>query len=199
MKIVEYFLAPQSPYCYLGHAMLTEIAQRTGATIQVKPIDLGQIFPVSGGLPLPKRSPQRQAYRLVELERWSAWRARPLHLHPAFFPVAGDDAARLIIAADLQAGWQAAMRLAGAIMTAVWAEQRNIADPATLIDLARDSGLDAQALASQRDAAQARYEQYTQQALQAQVFGAPWFVVDGKPFWGQDRLKFVERALSQAG
>ena len=200
MKTIEYFLAPQSPYCYLGHDVLTGIAQRTGAVIAVKPFDLGgKVFPASGGIPVGQRPVQRQAYRLVELKRWGAFRAKPMNLKPAFFPVAGEDASRLIIAADLALGWQAAMRLAGGVMNAVWEQERNIADRATLMALASEAGMDGPSLEARRDEAQARYDLYTQQALDGQVFGAPWFVVDGEPFWGQDRLDFVERALGRRG
>lgn len=197
MKTIEYFLAPQSPYCYLGHDTLTGIAARHGATIAIKPFDLGgKVFPASGGLPLAQRPVQRLSYRLVELDRWAAFRGKAMKFKPAFFPVVGDDASRLIIATDLAHGWQAAMKVAGGIMNAVWEQDRNIADAATLAAIAGAAGVDAGSLAGRRDEAQARYEQYTQQALEAQVFGAPWFIVDGEPFWGQDRLDFVDRKLA---
>ena len=160
------------------------------------PIDLGKIFPLSGGLPLPQRAPQRQAYRLVELKRFSDALGLPLHLHPAHFPVPGDNAARLILAVDTHHGSDAAMRLTGAVLKAVWAQQRCINDAATLAQLLAECGLpDAAAAAAQGDAVQQRYEQATQQAIDAGVFGAPSYVIDGEIFWGQDRLDFVERRL----
>ena len=73
MKNIEYYFSPSSPWTYLGHQRLVAIAARHQAVIEVLPVDLGgKIFPGSGGLPLGKRAPQRQAYRLVELRRWSA-------------------------------------------------------------------------------------------------------------------------------
>ena len=116
---VDYYFAPQSPWAYLGHQRLAEIAARTGATVRVMPIDLGgKVFPISGGLPLGQRAPQRQAYRLVELQRFSEHLQAPLNLKPKYFPVGGDDAARLIIAADLTLGSVAAMQVAGAVLSA---------------------------------------------------------------------------------
>ena len=106
--------------------------RQAGATINVLPVDLGRVFPVSGGLPLAKRAPQRQAYRLVELKRFSEHLDRPLNLHPRYFPVASDDAAKLIIAVDMHDGSDAAMRIAGAILRGVWVEEKNIADPPSL-------------------------------------------------------------------
>ena len=72
-KIVDYYFTPVSPYAYLGHERLVAIADRRHASINVKPVDLGKVFGVSGGLPLKQRAPQRQAYRLVELERWARY------------------------------------------------------------------------------------------------------------------------------
>jgi 2-hydroxychromene-2-carboxylate isomerase len=196
---IDYYFAPQSPWTYLGHQRLRDIAQRTGADINVLPIDLGKIFPRSGGLPLPQRAPQRQAYRLVELKRFSDWLGLPLNLQPSYFPVPGDNAARLILAVAARDGSDAAMQLSGAVLKAVWAEQRNIYDAATLAQLLAESGLSEAALAdAQGDAVQQRYEQATHQAFDAGVFGAPSCVIDGELFWGQDRLDFVERRLARS-
>ena len=196
-KTLDYFLVPQPPWAYLGHARLAEIAARRGAAVVVRPMDLGRIFPLSGGLPLGKRAPQRQSYRLVELARWSTFLGMPLNVHPKFFPVAGDDAARWIVAARAAGGDAAAMRMAGGLLAAVWAQERDIADPATLAAIAREQGLDAAALAAGAlaPAAQEEYDRNTQAATDAQVFGAPWYVYRGEPFWGQDRLEFLDRAL----
>jgi 2-hydroxychromene-2-carboxylate isomerase len=198
-KACTYYLAPPSPYVYLGHQRFTALAQQHGVDVDVRPFDLGRVFGTSGGLPLAKRAPQRQAYRLVELERWSHFLGLPLNLHPAFFPVAGDPAARLIIAAKLAHGNDAAMLLTGAIGRAVWAEERNIADGQTLSAIAATAGLDGPALLEGAGSAavQAEYERYTDDAIAADVFGAPWYIVDGVGYWGQDRLDFVERAFRQ--
>jgi 2-hydroxychromene-2-carboxylate isomerase len=194
---IDYYFAPQSPWTYLGHARFARIAEKAGASIRVMPVDLGgKIFPVSGGLPLAQRALQRQAYRLVELARFRDALQLPLNVKPKFFPVAGDDAARLIIAADQAGGSSAAMQLTGAVLAAVWAQERNIADAGTLAELLGECGLAADVLAaSHQPEVQAIYERYTQQALAAQVFGAPSYVINGEIFWGQDRLDFVERRL----
>ncbi|AMR79771.1 2-hydroxychromene-2-carboxylate isomerase [Cupriavidus nantongensis] len=199
-KLVDYYLTPQSPYVYMGHARFSDIAARHGAQVNLKPCDLGKVFSVSGGLPLAQRPPQRQAYRLVELRRWSAFLNIPLNLEPTFFPVSGDAASKLIIAAQLAHGTARAMALTGAIGAAVWAQQRNIADAATLAQIADETGLDGAGLlkASEAQSVQAAYAQNTQDAISAGVFGAPWYVFDGEPFWGQDRLDFLERALAAA-
>lgn len=197
-RTVDYYFAPQSPWAYLGHQRLADIAHKTGASIRVMPIDLGgKVFPISGGLPLGQRAPQRQAYRLVELQRFGRHLNVPLNLKPKYFPVGGDDAARLIIAADLAQGSQAAMAMAGAILAACWAQERNMADDKVLAELLQEQGLPVSLLEqSHSQVVQERYENCTQAAIDAGVFGAPSYVIDGEIFWGQDRLDFVERALA---
>jgi carboxymethylenebutenolidase len=195
---VDYYFAPQSPWAYLGHQRFQNILKKSGASVRVMPFDLGgKVFPISGGLPLGQRAPQRQAYRLTELERFSKWLGAPLHLKPTFFPVSGDDAAKLIIAVDMAMGADAAMNISGAILSAVWSQQRNIADEKTLVELLHEQHLPAACLEqTYSQAVHERYESYTQMAIDAGVFGAPSYVLDGEIFWGQDRLDFVERALA---
>ena len=195
---VDYYFAPNSPWTYLGHARLVSITAAAGAPVRVLPIDLGRVFPVSGGLPLAKRAPQRQAYRLVELERFRQALGLPLQLQPRFFPVASDDAARLIVAVDQADGADAALGLAGAVLRAVWAEDRNIADAGVLAALLDERGLPADRLAASKgDAVRQRYDANTEEAIAIGVFGSPSYVIDGELFWGQDRLDFVERRLAK--
>ena len=198
-KTCEYFFSPQSPYVYLGHARFVALAAQHGAHIVLRPCDLGKVFSVSGGLPLLHRAPQRQAYRLLELQRWADHLQLPINLQPKYFPVSGDAAARLLIAAKLAHGTDTALNLAGTIMQAVWVDEKNIADNDTLVALATMHELDGKALlkASGTVAVQTEYDAHTEAAIAANIFGAPWFVVDGEGFWGQDRLDFVDRALAK--
>jgi len=196
---VDYYFAPQSPWSYLGHQRFTDITKAAGATVNVLPVDLGgKVFPVSGGQPLGQRAPQRQAYRLVELKRFGEFLGQPINLQPKYFPVNGDDAAKLIIAVDLHDGSAAAMALTGAILRAVWVEDRNIADAGDLAALLAALKLPAHRLdEAQTQAVHERYESDTQAAIKAGVFGAPSYVIDGEIFWGQDRLDFVARRLAR--
>ena len=196
---VDYYFAPQSPYAYLGHQRFSELIHAAGAQVNVLPIDLaGKVFPISGGLPLAKRAPQRQAYRLVELKRFSEFLGQPLNLAPKFFPVPGDEAAKLIIAVDRQDGTAAALALTGAILRGVWVQQRNIADANDLAKILDEQKLPERRLDdSHARAVQERYEAYTQAAIDTGVFGAPSYVIDGEIFWGQDRLDFVQRRLAR--
>jgi 2-hydroxychromene-2-carboxylate isomerase len=197
-KTIDYYLTCPSPWSYLGHARLLVIAQHHGATINLKPVDYGRIFPVSGGLPLPKRAPQRQAYRLVELARWRDFLGVRLNTQPKFFPADSMPSALMVCAA--LAAPDKALALAGAIMRACWADDRNIADPDTLKAIADECELNGAALASAAATPETRaiYDRFTQEAIDRQVFGAPTYVFNGELFWGQDRLDFLNRALAQA-
>jgi len=196
--LVDYYLTPISPYTYLGHERFVAIARRHGATVAVKPINLGQVFPVSGGLPLTKRAPQRQAYRLVELKRWSSYLHVPLNLQPAHFPVSAERASRWLLAV-LEHSADAALEFTGALGRAVWAEDRDIADRETLAAIATAQGRDAAALDARANAPDIamRYAVLTQEAIDRGVFGAPTYVCGGELYWGQDRLDFLDRALAK--
>ncbi|MEO8023921.1 2-hydroxychromene-2-carboxylate isomerase [Polaromonas sp.] len=194
---IDYYFTPQSPWTYLGHDRFVQIARAAGAAVRVLPVDFGKIFPASGGLPLGQRAPQRQAYRLVELQRFGEHLQIPLNRQPKYFPVGGDPAARLITTVDQQDGSAAALALCGAIFRAVWAEERDITSEQVLAEILHASGLDAGRLAqSHSPAVQQLYEAHTQQALDAGVFGAPSYVVEGEIFWGQDRLDLLEKKLA---
>jgi 2-hydroxychromene-2-carboxylate isomerase len=186
---IDYYLTPTSPWTYLGHARFAQIATRHGAVVAVKPVDYGVIFPQSGGLPLAKRAPQRQAYRLSELARWRDHLGVPLNIQPKFFPADPAPAACLICAAPADRR----MEMAGDFLRAVWAEEKNIADAVVMAQIAARHGIaDAPGAVAR---GRAVYESNTQEALARQVFGAPTYVYRDELFWGQDRLDFLERAL----
>jgi carboxymethylenebutenolidase len=196
---VDYYMTPASPWSFLGHGVLREILARHNAQVRIKPIDVGsKVFPVSGGVPLGKRAPQRQSYRLVELGRWSKLRGIALNLHPKHFPVPAEDACRLIIAAQLVHDNDAAMRVAEGFMRALWVEDRDISDTSTLHEIIHECGLEVQAIAHRVPDAHQVFDAYTQEAIDRHVFGVPWYVFGDEPFWGQDRLELLDRALARA-
>jgi 2-hydroxychromene-2-carboxylate isomerase len=194
---VDYYLSLNSPWTYIGSAPFAEIAKRNGVTVNVKPAKFGPIFEQTGGLPLPKRSPQRRAYRMMELKRWREVRGLPLNLEPKHFPCDDAAATRLVISAKLQG--KDAHRLSVELGRALWEREESLADPAALALAAQRAGLDAAALRAggPSDAElDALFQQYTEEALAAGVFGAPSYVLpSGEIFWGQDRLELLERGL----
>lgn len=195
---VDYYYSLNSPWTYLGSTRFEAMCAKHGATIAPFPVDFGVIFPASGGLPLPKRAPQRQAYRMMELARWSAHLGVPLNREPAHFPFAEPPIAAAVVALRETQGPAAAIRLSHRIMRALWAEEANPADPATFAALAADAGVDGAALLALAQDPQwlARRTADSEAALARGVFGAPTYVIGGEIFWGQDRLDFVERKLA---
>jgi 2-hydroxychromene-2-carboxylate isomerase len=196
-KFIDYYDSMSSPWTYLGHLRFVELAHRFGLTIRHKPMDLLKVWSVSGGLPLKQRARQRQAYRHQELRRWSEFLQVPCKLEPAYHPVADRRACYMVIAA-MQRGldWST---LSHAILRAVWVEDRDIANHATLVTIANENGMDGQVLlaATEDDAVQAEYQSNTEEAIRLSVFGAPTYVFDGELFWGQDRLQMLEWRLTQ--
>ncbi len=197
-QAIDYYFATVSPWAYLGHDRFVAIAKKHGATVAVKPMNLGDVFPVSGGLPLSKRAPQRQAYRLVELRRWSQFLDKPMHIQPKFFPVNGDLAAHWILSAN-ELGGTGGLALAGAVGRAIWEQERNIADAATMETIARECGLPVDTLATRAQAPDIaeKYSANTQEAIARGVFGAPTYAVGDELFWGQDRLDFLDRKMAK--
>ncbi|MGB8401838.1 2-hydroxychromene-2-carboxylate isomerase [Bradyrhizobium sp.] len=198
---VDYYMTLNSPWTYLGSAPFAEIARRNHAAVNIKPCKFGPIFEQTGGLPLPKRSPQRRAYRMMELKRWREVRGVPLNLEPKHFPCDDVAATRLVIAAKLQG--KDAHRLSLELGRALWEREESLTDPATISSAAQRAGLDAAALRAggPSDAElDALHEKFTQEALAAGVFCAPSYVLaSGEIFWGQDRLDLLERALKKLG
>ncbi|HTR83638.1 MAG TPA: 2-hydroxychromene-2-carboxylate isomerase [Reyranella sp.] len=195
-KHIDYYVSLNSPWTYLASKRLETLAAKYKADVTIWPVDFGSVFAVSGGLPLPKRSPQRQAYRMMELRRWRDHLGIKLTLEPKFFPSNELPAAQCVIALREQGRMADAIKLAHAVLTAIWAEERNPGDPATLKAILGECGLDADAVLKASEGMAAKREAYTRHAIEQNVFGAPFFVIDGERFWGQDRIDFVERKLA---
>jgi len=194
---IDYYFTPISPWAFLGSERFHAITTKAGAEVAYRPVNFGTIFPTSGGLPLAKRAPQRQAYRLVELRRWADHLGIPLNPTPTTFPQSDELAALTLIAAKEARADLAA--LSTALGRAIWVEDRNIADPDTVREILARHGVGSELVErAGSDEIRARRDAYTEQALAAGVFGAPSYVVNGEIFWGQDRLDFLERALSRA-
>jgi 2-hydroxychromene-2-carboxylate isomerase len=192
---IDYYFSLQSPWAYIGHKLFRDAVGAHGLVVNHKPVVLVDLFSETGGLPLLKRHPVRQRYRLVELQRWRDRRGLKFHLQPANWPFNARLADGLVIAA-IEAGHDPDPFLRRAF-AAVWEDELNLADAATLVRLADASGLPGSALVerSGSDDVGKVYEQNRQDALAADVFGSPAYVLDGEVFWGQDRIELLGDAL----
>ena len=198
---IDYYASLNSPWTHLGAARIEALAAKHGASMRIYPVDFGTVFAGSGGLPLPKRAPQRQAYRMMELRRWRDFLGVSINVEPKFFPSSEALSAPCVIALRETQGDAPAIRLAHRVLKAVWQDELNPGDPATLARLIAEVGLDADAV--MKLGAEPRWAERrntdTQAALARGVFGAPSYVIDDEIFWGQDRLEFVERKLARGG
>ena len=195
-RSVDYFFSVVSPWAFIGHAAFIAVARRHGLTLRYHPVQLGGLFAETGGLPLPKRHPARQRYRMIELQRWREARGLEFHLHPAHWPFDGALADRLVLA-TAQAGHDVDA-LVPRLMAGVWQRQENIADPAQLAVILAELGLSAALLeAAASESVGALYDANRTRAVEADVFGSPAYVLDGEVFWGQDRIDLLDAALSR--
>jgi 2-hydroxychromene-2-carboxylate isomerase len=192
---VEYYFSFISLWSYVGSLVFQDLIKRHELRVEFKPIDLLAVFAAGGGKPVRQRPPQRQAYRLVEMERWKRIRGIPLVTWPKFYPADPSLGHRMVLAAIRDGKDVTAFAHAG--LKAVWADELNVEDEATLIDLAIRSGLDGRQLLAQAKQPEpaAREASLTREAIDRQLFGAPFYFYRGEPFWGQDRLGELEAAI----
>ena len=195
-KYIDYYLSLVSPWSYLGHERLVRMAKQYDATIRIWPVDLSLIFPSTGGIPLPKRSDQRKAYRMQELRRWRDHSRLNLNFEPLHFPVSDKLAATMVVNLRKQDPHKA-IHLAGACLRACWLEERDVSNAETLLALAAENDLDGGALLADSAAALEEITQDSVKATELGVFGAPSYRFGEQLFWGQDRLEFLERALAK--
>ncbi|WP_270937460.1 2-hydroxychromene-2-carboxylate isomerase [Falsiroseomonas oryzae] len=196
--VIDYYVSLNSPWTHLGARRIEAIAARHGATLRIFPVDFRNvIFPASGGVPVPQRSPQRQAYRLAELRRWRTHLDIPIELSPTHAPFDEALAAQCVIATRELTGERQAVALAHRILKALWEEDDNPGDREVLARLITDVGLQPAALIGEADREEwvRQRREDSEAALARGVFGAPTYAIDDELFWGQDRLEFVDRAL----
>lgn len=192
-KTVDFFFTVISSYSYLSMPRLREIQQRTDVSIVYRPVDIMKVFEAAGTTPPVKQPDARKSYRLADLVRVAKAQDLPITTKPAFWPAPQNLASGLIIAAQ-EAGYDP-WPLTKAILSAVWAEDKNIADQATLEAIATACGAEKFLEQAMSDEAQTAFAANTTAAQSAGVFGAPTFVLDGELFWGHDRLDYLEAAL----
>ena len=172
------------------------MAKQYDTKITIWPVDFSIIFPSTGGIPLPKRSEQRKAYRMQELRRWRDHAQVDLNLEPLHFPVSDKLAATMVVNLRKQDA-QKAIHLAGACLRACWREERDISDADTLLAIATENNLDGSELLADSDGAIEERAQDSVNAVELGVFGAPSYRFNEQLFWGQDRLNFLKKELQR--
>lgn len=192
---IEYFYTHVSPWAYMGHALFLDLAARHGMTVEFRPVNLGGVFDASGGMPLAKRHPVRQSYRLIELQRWRDKRNLPLTIQPRHFP-ADPTLADCCALAILKAGGPVA-DFSDRLFRHLWAQEGDLNDRASLDAIATSLGADGARMLADAESAEikAAYAANQARAIELGVIGSPCYVLKGEPFWGQDRLDLLSDAL----
>lgn len=194
-RSIDYYFAPISGYAYLGHRPFLALAAETGAQVRFRPVEIGKVFAATGTTPPFAQSEVRKSYRMQDQARLAAAQGLSMRAVPAHWPTAPGLACRAIVAAGVLGLDQGAA--AFACLQAVWAEDRDIADPDQLAAALEAAGLPAaqvMAEADRPDIARAA-DECTAAAIAAGVFGSPTYVLGTERFWGQDRLAHLRMAL----
>ncbi len=197
-KTIDYYHFLISPWSYLAIKQFNQLRHTHDLVVNYKPIDVMQTFDNMGGLPPAKRHPSRQRFRMNELKRWAAYLDVPMNFEPAYFPVNQALAAQMVFAAGGASGNSDAAKFSDAVLSACWAEEKDISDESTLLDIANKCGLDGADLIAKarQDEFAAMLQSTTEEAHNKDVFGSPTYVINGELFWGQDRIEFLARYLA---
>ncbi|MBW3097465.1 2-hydroxychromene-2-carboxylate isomerase [Pseudohoeflea coraliihabitans] len=196
MAAIDYYFYSASPFTYLGHRLICDVAERHKAELRFKPVNLARIWEVSGAKPLQERPAVRQRLRLIELQRLASFRNVPLNPKPKHFPV--DASLADCVAIALHQDGQDPRYFVGKVLAGVWAEEDNVADEAVLASYLSQCGFDpVPALAEAKtERIKDIRDRNSQEAVEADVVGVPAYVYQGEPFWGQDRIEHLDAALA---
>ena len=193
---IDFYFSFISLYTYIGYEAFQALVQKYDLEVTYKPIDLHAIFTAGGGLPVSKRPPQRQAYRFVEMQRWAIARNIPLVLKPKHHPSNPEIGHRMLLAA--MSNGEDIRQFVGNALKILWVDDLNIEDPQVMVAAANRSDLDGHALLEQSKdpSIQLQIDRLTQEGVDRQVFGTPFFFYEDEPFWGQDRLDMLDELIT---
>ncbi|MCK0150252.1 2-hydroxychromene-2-carboxylate isomerase [Marivita sp. S6314] len=196
MAHIDYFFSTLSPYAYLAGTRLEQVADKHGASVTYKPVDIATLFGRTGGTPPKDRHPSRLELRAQELVRQSKKLELPINLKPAFWPTNAAPSSYAIIAAQAAGGGDLG-KLVHGFMAAVWADDKDIAQDDVVRGALQDAGFDPSLADSGLLAGAETYAANLEEAVTRGVFGAPFYITDtDQRFWGQDRIEDLDLYLS---
>jgi 2-hydroxychromene-2-carboxylate isomerase len=192
---IDFYFDFTSPYSYLASEQIEALAARHGRALCYRPTLLGVVFRISGQRPLTD-IPLKGDYARRDFARSARYAGIPFRM-PDPFPISTVHAARAFLV--LQGEQEAlATRFMHGAFRAYFAQGRNIADPDTLGQVLGEAGADTRAVleATGRTEVKDALKAAVEESIARGVFGAPYFIVDGEPFWGADRLPQMEQWLA---
>jgi len=195
---IDFYFDFSSPYGYFAGTKIDDLAAKHGRDVTWRPILLGAVFKITGGQPLPT-IPLKGSYSAHDLQR-SARLFKMSFKMPTKFPIGSTAPARAFYWLN-DRDPAAARKLALALFHAYFAEDRDISNPEVTGNVAAKLGVDKVELAQalNEPAVKERLRSEVAAAIERGVFGSPYFIVDGEPFWGSDRLEQVDRWLETGG
>ena len=198
MAHITYFFATISPFTYLAGTRMEVVAQKHGATVEYRPIDLMAVFGRTGGVPPKDRHISRIEMRSQELQREAKKLCMPMNFRPAFFPVNMAPSSYAFISAGRYGDGDLGS-LAHGFTRAVWGEEKDISQPEVIADCLKSSGFDPYLADKDMIGSAEQYAKNTEEAIAAGVFGSPFYITDtDQRLWGQDRIEDLDLVLSGA-
>jgi len=193
MKI-KYYYSVASPFTFLAIDRFVELANNNNLEIEEKPFDLvGEVFPNTGGIPVPKRHPARLKYRLQEIKRIGEKYNIKINPEPKFFPPKDPHLPAKFAIAAINSGNK--LTFGKECLKYLWSEEKDISDMSILREICVNLNLDfnqikENALTKLVDGI---YIENSQSAIKEGVFGAPTYIYKEELYWGQDRLEIFKR------
>jgi len=196
--MIDFYFEFSSPYGYIASQVAEEAEKRMGRPMRWRPFLLGPVFKVTGQAPLVE-IPMKGEYSKRDFSRTARMHEVPFR-YPAKFPIGTVAALRAFYWLD-DRDPKKARELAKALYRAYFVDGVDISEPAAVLEIAKGLGIDAEALAKALEdpAIKERGKKEVDAALAAGVFGSPFFIVDGEPFWGVDRLPMLEAWVRKGG
>ena len=192
MKI-DYYYTLMSPWAYFGAPRFYDLQKKYRFNINHFPLDILQLFPLSGGEPLGKRAHQRKVYRMMELKRWQKKLNMPINFKPKYFPPEDVSIASCIILSLENESKQ--NELSFALLKQVWVEEKNIGDTVNIREACDNLNLNFDELIKKSSSKTEYFRSLAEKAASLNVFGSPTYVIRGEIFWGQDRLDLLEEYI----
>jgi 2-hydroxychromene-2-carboxylate isomerase len=196
---IEFYFDFSSPYGFLASERIDALAAAHGRTVDWRPMLLGVVFKQTGAAPLTQ-IPLKGEYARRDFERTARFHGIEGFRMPSRFPIASQAPSRIVTWLK-QARPQAAVPVARALYRAYFLDGRDISDPEVAADVAATAGVDRAAARAALDdpAVKDAFRREVEGAVAKGVFGSPFVIVDGEPFWGFDRFDQVDRWLARGG
>jgi len=195
---VEYYYSIASPFSYLALERFLSLVKKYNLEIEEKPLDLvGKIFSNTGGLPVPKRHPSRQKYRLIEIDRIAKKFNVKINKQPKFFPPSDPHLPAKFVIAACKKGDK--LRFGKTCLEYIWSLEKDISDYKILEEICEKLKLNFEEIKNLAlsDEIDLKYKKNSKDAIDQNVFGAPSYVFENEIFWGQDRLEYLEDAIKK--